>query len=96
MFPEKECHWITGPYYSFFFDSWTEWITNRPFSNGTWTSSKILLWNIREATNNNYDLQIIYAKPDGVLTFDLKGVTIRVKSTDEDAIRKWLFDQKHV
>lgn len=95
MFPEKDRHWITGPYYPFFFDSWNQWITNRPFSNVTWSSAKILLWNIRSA-GEQYDLQVIYANPDGVLTSDLKGVTIRVKSSDEDAIRKWLLDQKHV
>ena len=96
MFPEKDRHWITGPYYPFFFDSWNEWIQNRPFSNVTWSSSKILLWNIREAGNNHFDLQIIYANPDGLLTSDLKGVTIHIMSSDEAAIRKWLLEQSHV
>jgi len=94
MFSEKERRWITGPYYPVFFSSWREWITNRPYTNSTWSQMNILLWNIKEEADT-YKLQLVYAKPYGILD-NLWGVTIVVLPEEESEIRTWLSEQPHV
>jgi len=92
MFPEKERNWVTGPFYPVIFNSWTEWVTHRPYTNSTWSKMKILIWNIKEESNI-YNLQLIYAIPHGKLD-NFWGVTITVVPEEESAIRKWLLEQK--
>ena len=92
MFPEKDRHWITGPYYPVIFNSWNEWVTHRPYTNSTWSKMKILIWNIKEESDT-YKLQFIYAIPNGTLD-NFWGVTITVIPEEESAIRKWILEQK--
>lgn len=98
MFPDKERHWITGPYYSIFFDSWDQWKTDEPYKSSTWSSMRLLLWNIKEdGAADKYKLQILYAKPNGYLDVNtLWAVNINVKSEDENSISKWLSEQKYM
>jgi hypothetical protein len=96
MFPDKERHWITGPYYSIFFDSWDQWKSDEPYKSATWSSMRLLLWNIKE-DGITHKLQILYAKPDGVLDGNtMWGVTINVRPENENSISKWLSEQKYM
>jgi hypothetical protein len=90
MFTDKERHWIKGPYYNFSFDSWAEWVGNRPYTNASWKDYKPVVWNIK-GDGGSFLLQLIYMKPDGLV--DMKAVHISVKSTDEVLIRQWIDEQ---
>ena len=92
MFPNKERHWIKGPYINFSYTSWNQWILNKPYNNVTWSSYKPIIWNIKDEIQiNKYSLQVIYMKPDGMV--DMKAVTIFLTSDDESVVREWLQEQ---
>ena len=90
MFTDKERHWIKGPYYNFSFDSWKEWVGNRPYTNVSWKDYKPVIWNIK-GEDDSFLLQLIYMKPDGLV--DMKAVHIGVKPSDESLIRQWIDEQ---
>ena len=96
MFPEKGRHWITGPYHSFYYDSWSQFVENAPYTKTQWSSYKFLYWNIKDSADSRKDtdthtLQLIYITPDGILL--IKSVHIIVGAEDELAIRNWLDEQ---
>jgi len=96
MFPEKIRHWITGPYYSFYYDSWSQWIESAPYTKPQWQAYKFLYWNIKDSVDSRRDtdthtLQLIYIVPDGQLL--IKSVHIIVGVEDESVIRHWLDEQ---
>ena len=96
MFPEKVRHWITGPYHSVFYDSWSQWIDSAPYTRAPWQPYTFLYWNIKDKADSRKDydtntLQLIYITPDGQLL--IKAVHIIVGTADEPAIRQWLNEQ---
>lgn len=96
MFPEKARHWITGPYYSFYYDSWSQWLESVPYTKAQWQPYTFLYWNIKDKADSRKDadthtLQLIYITPDGQLL--IKAVHIIVGAADEPAIRMWLDEQ---
>lgn len=93
MFPEKVRHWITGPYHSFYFDSWKQWIENSPHTKYQWAPFTFLYWNIKDSADSRKPgdtntIQLLYINPDG--DFTMKAVNIIVGAQDESEIREWL------
>jgi len=89
MFPNKERHWITGPFYSsIYYDTWIQWIESFVYKHWAYIP---LLWNIKE-TNTSASIQIIYCKQDG--DFQFICVNIQVDSSNESMIQEWLNTQK--
>ena len=99
MFPEKERHWITGPFNSFYYDSWSQFLENAPYTKAQWSSYRFLFWNIKNTADStkNYDthtIQLIYIIPDGHCY--MKTAHIIVGYQDESAIREWLQEQSQL
>lgn len=90
MFPEKERSWLTGPFSTFNYPSWAEWIYNRPYEY-LWKGHKLILWNIQEK-DGQWWVQLLYLSPR--TTLDICSAEIKVALADEPKIREWLDKQK--
>ena len=96
MFPEKGRHWITGPYHSFYYESWSQFVENAPYMKAQWSSYRFMYWNIKDKADSRkngdtHTLQLIYTTMDGFVTMNVAHVIVGLK--DELIIRKWLEEQ---
>ena len=95
MFPEKERHWLTGPFTSFYYDSWSQWLENAPYTKAQWSSYRFLYWNIKDSADSRkqgdtHTVQLVYGTLDGL--FSMKTAHVIVGLKDELAIVQWLHE----